>query len=279
VSSSRAAPVVAAAADPLPAPTLEELGISAPDGAIVTFDTDGVLTITSDGDLFIEGPFPGIPGLTSVHIVTSGNIVVSGSLDLPPEVSLEIDAGGSIEFPGPIGPPPIINPFCNGLRALLPATEREVGRFSIHASAARSVEVDVRPWHRDSRVLPGSRRMLPVALLGSEDLEIRDVDEGSLRLGPDGAEPETFGRWRLVFRSDVNRDGHPDLVALFDVRGTGIAFGDAFVCLLAETRDGTALEGCDAIETLPGLARQRPRRAPFPKPNQGSNSRSYRRSR
>ena len=51
-------------------------------------------------------------------------------------------------------------------------------------------------------------------------------------------------------RRDVNRDGHTDLVALFHVRDTGTTSGDTHLCLLAETSDGTPLEGCDAIEAL-----------------------------
>ena len=118
------------------------------------------------------------------------------------------------------------------------------------ASAARQIEIDVRPRISHNRVRPGFPQRIPVAVLGAEDLDVRDVDETSLRLGEGGAEPAA-GRGRAIHRRDVNGDGILDLRALFDVRDAEIAYGDEEVCLLAETREGDALEGCDAIETLP----------------------------
>jgi len=49
----------------------------------------------------------------------------------------------------------------------------------------------------------------------------------------------------------VDRDGEMDVVVRFDAREAGIAVGDTEVCLFGETRDGTAIEGCDGIETKP----------------------------
>jgi filamentous hemagglutinin family protein len=257
--------VPASSSEPSTLPTLEELGISAPDGAEVTFDANGVLSVTSEGDLYMEGVFPEIPGLTSVHIHTRGSVFVTGAFEVPPGVALQIDAGGIgiaddasvIGEPIIIGiePPIIITPFCNGLRPLFPAQEREVGTFSLIASVARPVEIDVRPRRRHNRLRLGSRQMIPVALLGSGDLDVRDVDEGSLRLGPGEAEPLGRRGRRWILRVDVNSDRHVDLLALFDIRDTEVAFGDTHLCLVAETEDGALIEGCDAIDTWPEMTR------------------------
>jgi len=245
-----------ASADPLDVPTLEELGITAPDGAEVTLDANGVLTIASDGDLLIEGPFPEIPGLTSVVIIAGGSIEITGSVALPPGVSLEIDTGEIVDLPV------IVDPFCNGLRAIFPAEQREVGTFSLVASAAQPVEIDVQPGRRHNRVNLASRGPVFVALLGSDELDIHDVDQSSLRFGRGEAKP-LGRRGRLwVFRKDLNRDRRADLLALFDMRDTGIAPGDTEACLVAETVDGTEIEGCDAIETPPRWTRRNsPRRS------------------
>ena len=54
-------------------PTLESLGITAPDGAVVSYDDiTGELTVTSEGDLFIEGAAIDLEGLTTVAIRTPG---------------------------------------------------------------------------------------------------------------------------------------------------------------------------------------------------------------
>jgi filamentous hemagglutinin family protein len=238
-----------ASADPPDVPTLEELGITAPDGAEVTFDARGVLAIASEGSLIIVGPFPEIPGLTSLVITSGSSIEILGSISLPPDVSLEIDTAEIV------GSPVIIDPFCNGLRPIRPPEEREIGTFSLVASAAQPVEIDVRPGRRHKRVDPASRRPILVALLGSEELDVRDVDESSLRLGPGEAQPLGHRGRLWVFRKDVNRDRRADLLALFDVRDAGIAPGDTAVCLMAETADGTEIEGCDAIETPPRWTR------------------------
>ncbi len=39
----------------------------------------------------------------------------------------------------------------------------------------------------------------------------------------------------------------PDLVLHFDLAATGIDLGDSNVCLLARTREGVGLYGCDTI--------------------------------
>ena len=93
--------------------------------------------------------------------------------------------------------------------------------------------------------------ILRVALLGSAALDVRAVDPRSLRLGfGEAPAPVRRGLLRLV-RLDVNRDGRADLLTRFDAREAGIAYGDSWLCLAAETRSGEPLEGCDAIETLP----------------------------
>ena len=248
-------------------PTLEELGIRAPDGAEVSFDANGVLTVTGQGDLYVEGVFPEIPGLTGLHLDTPGRVIVTGAIELPPGAALQIDAG-AIEIADdalvvgdplilpPLEPPIIVNPFCFGMRQLFPPEEREVGSFSLVASAARPVAIDVQPWGWNNRLRLGSRQLIPVALLGSTDLDVRDVDEGSLRLGPGEAEPLGRPGRPWILRLDVNRDRQLDLLALFDVRDTEVAFGDTHLCLVAETEDGALLEGCDAVDTWPEIPRR-----------------------
>jgi hypothetical protein len=117
------------------------------------------------------------------------------------------------------------------------------------ATAATPAAIDVQPWRARNRLLPGAQRRIAVALLGSHQLDTRDVDPHSLRLGPGEAEPlSRRDRVRFV-RVDVNRDRRVDLVAAFDVRDLGVAYGEKWLCLLAETYGGEQLEGCDAIQT------------------------------
>jgi filamentous hemagglutinin family protein len=239
------------------AATLEQLGISAPAGADVTLDANGALTITTPGDLVVAGGAPDLPGLTSITLVAGGNITITGALELPPDVALSLDTGSGPPDRSGDGPPggivvsaPPLFPPCNHLRPL-PPVEQEIGAFSIVATAAQPVEIDVLPWRRNSRVTPG-RGVIPLALLGSPDLDVRDVVADSLRLGRGEAAP--IGR---AFPLRSNRDRYADLLALFRVRDAEIAFGDPMVCLTGETADGTVIEGCDAIDTTPRRRRTR----------------------
>lgn len=250
-------------------PTLEDLNIIAPDGAAITFDDVGLLTVTSDGVITLAGSFPEIPGLTGVRIVATGGIIVLGEFMLPSDVSLELTTDGSVEIPDRTVPP-IIAPGCDvivigGLLPVRPAVKTELGSFSITASAATQVEIDVLPGRHANRLRLGSRQRVWVAVLGSEDFDVDDVDASSLRLGPAEAEPfsRRFGRTLSVIL-DINRGRgghHLDLLTAFDVRKLGVAYGDTELCLYGQTHSGVAFEGCDRIDAMPKSLKRKSRRS------------------
>jgi filamentous hemagglutinin family protein len=245
-----------------PAPTLAELGITAPSGAEVSFDPAGALSVFSTGDLIVAGGMIDLPGLTSVTLQTPGRITIEGSLELPPGVNLSIDAGevviaGDLSGPGDGGvdplPPIAPSPFCSSLLATFPPDERELAHITLVATAAQPIEIEVEPRH-DGR--PGHARhgVVEVAILGSEDFDIRDVEERSLRLGPAEAEPTRHRGLGRTRRVDVDRDGETDLLVRFDAQESGIPGGGDELCLWGETRDGRLVEGCDTVAS--GLERE-----------------------
>lgn len=107
--------------------------------------------------------------------------------------------------------------------------------------------IDIKPDSTDNEVNPGSRGVVPVALLGSELVDVRRVDPESLAFGP--------GKAHLAHRhgphvEDVNGDGYPDLVAHFRIADTGIAAGATEACLDGEL-GGAGFEACDSLTTVP----------------------------
>jgi hypothetical protein len=86
-----------------------------------------------------------------------------------------------------------------------------------------------------------------VALLGTADFEVAEVEAETLAFGPAGAR---LANRRGPHFEDVNDDGFIDLVGHFRVQETGIALGDGEACLVGETSDESRFEGCDAIWTL-----------------------------
>ena len=181
-----------------------------------------------------------------------------------------LDTGGTIEIPGGVDRP-VLTPGCSaivfdGLLPIHPAEKIELGTFSITASAATQVEIDVLPRRDRNKLRLGTRQRIWVALLGSEDLDVNDVDPSTLRLGPAEAEPLTrrFGS-PLSFLMKINRDGerHRDLLTIFDLRKLGVAYGDTELCLSAQTYSGVTLEGCDRIDAKPAQPKRRTKRHKF----------------
>lgn len=126
-----------------------------------------------------------------------------------------------------------------------PAYDAAVGALR---AAWRTVEIDVKPGGDVQPIQPGSRGLIPVAILGSQSLDVLDVDRSTLAFGPAGAAPAHRALGHL---EDVDGDGWTDLVSHYRTRATGIAAGDAWACVSGETLDGTPFQGCAAVRTLP----------------------------
>lgn len=111
-----------------------------------------------------------------------------------------------------------------------------------------SVEMQVNPGHHHHQRFVNlfSRGLTRVAILGSDELDVKNVDVESLGAGPDMA-----GARRHPHIRDINRDGSPDLLVLFRTHELGLAFGDGELCVTGATLDGQTFETCDEIDTVP----------------------------
>jgi len=237
--------------DWLEAPTLAELGLEAPSGATVTLDQAGVLTVRTVGDLFYRGDSFDVPGLTRLVLYAGGDLYIEGNLDLG-DADLEFITRADELLP------PIDDPGCRDQVVVGP--REEVGDFSFVLTREHTVGVDVWPGRSNRAVRLLRDRRMTVALWGSADLDVRDVDLRSLRLGPDEAPARSLRRARRFRRRgrDLNGDGYPDLRLRFHPRHSGLQSSDTEVCLTGRLHDGTALRGCDrSVRIVDG----RPRRA------------------
>jgi hypothetical protein len=125
-------------------------------------------------------------------------------------------------------------------------------------------EIDIKPGSDRNPINPRSRGVIPVATLGSEFLDVSNIDFDTLRFGPAGAPPaHKHGHYE-----DVNDDGYTDLVTHHRTQETGIEDGDTEACLEGVIGD-TPFVACDHITTVPSrMGRGRPDRAHGPAANE-----------
>ncbi len=115
------------------------------------------------------------------------------------------------------------------------------------------VEIDIKPGSFPNSINPKSMGVVPVAILGSADFDVTDVDVTTLTFGPSGAMPAHDLTDLLTYADhlqDVNFDGFLDLVSHYRQKETGLAVGDIEACIEGATLLGTPIQGCDSVRIL-----------------------------
>jgi arylsulfatase A-like enzyme len=112
------------------------------------------------------------------------------------------------------------------------------------------IAIDIKPDGDPNSINPSLEGDVPVAIRGSEDFDVADVDVTTLAFGP-GAAPIDHSHGPHF--EDLDGDGLTDLTAHYRIEETGIAFGDMSACVTGETIAGRPFRGCDAVRTVPDM--------------------------
>ena len=112
------------------------------------------------------------------------------------------------------------------------------------------IAIDIRPGNDQNPLNLKSNGVLPVAILGSDDFDVNDIDLSTLSL--DGATPKQKGNSENVGSfEDVNADGLTDLLLHFDLGELNVAGSATELTLAGLLSDGTALTGTDSVRIVP----------------------------
>ena len=108
------------------------------------------------------------------------------------------------------------------------------------------VDIDIKPQKDSNPINPKSNGLIPVVILGSDIFDVAEVDVTTLAFGPDGASSaQAKGQLR-----DVNKDGFADLISRYRQTETGLNLSHTVACLQGNLKDGTPIQGCDAVMVL-----------------------------
>jgi hypothetical protein len=116
--------------------------------------------------------------------------------------------------------------------------------------SAMQISVEIKPGHTGDAapINPKSKGNIPVALLSSTDFTPLEVDQQSLRFGPEGNESSLL---RCNKGDYVNADDKLDLVCHFDTQAAGFEPGDLEGIVKGSLKDGRRFEGRGLLKVVP----------------------------
>jgi hypothetical protein len=117
--------------------------------------------------------------------------------------------------------------------------------FQIVPLTAIEAAINVRPQRRINLIAPGVRQPVPVAILGSGELNVADINLSTVRFGPGGAAAAPVSQ-----QIDVDGDAYLDLVVLFRQDDTGLQCGDSEAMLSGRTNQGRSFAGVDRVRVI-----------------------------
>jgi hypothetical protein len=113
------------------------------------------------------------------------------------------------------------------------------------------VDIDIKPASDPNSINIRSNGVVPVAILGSDTIDVTLIDVTSLAFGPNGATPAhdltDADIYALHLEDVIVIDGITDLVSHYKQKQIGLSSGDTEACITGTYNGGIPFEGCDAV--------------------------------
>lgn len=139
-----------------------------------------------------------------------------------------------------------------------PDFEQPGGYFAIIAQVSNrfggqgpnAMTIDIKPDDPKNIVRASSRRVIPVAIFGSTDLDVTAINPRTIRLN--GVDIMLVGKSdkSLCHQTDINDDSYEDLVCDVRIMGFKVDEGEFRIILKAATYSGESLRGEDRIRIV-----------------------------
>ena len=112
-----------------------------------------------------------------------------------------------------------------------------------------AIEIDIKPGSDPNSINLALNGVIPVALLGSEDFDVTEVDQSTLEF--EGNAARTKGKsGNIGAFEDVDGDGYADLVVQFPAEGLALSETDTEATVIGSLLDGTPIIGTDSIRVV-----------------------------
>ena len=112
------------------------------------------------------------------------------------------------------------------------------------------VQIDIKPDDDLNAINPGSKGVIPVAILSSEEFDATTVNPSTVLL--EGAEVAVRGKGKLLAHvEDVNGDELPDLICQVETESLTLNPDVGEVWLIAETQNSERIVGSDVVLIVP----------------------------
>jgi len=112
------------------------------------------------------------------------------------------------------------------------------------------VSIDIKPGSYPNSINLGSNGVVPVAIFGSADFDVRQIDTTAITLGNASAKLKGNGQLAVSY-SDINSDGFTDIVVKVSTEALQLTKTDIKTNLEGRLNDGTIIKGSDSVRIVP----------------------------